>query len=523
VVEPVLGDHWRIASTSGAFRVAIFPVQANGTPQDLRMRTAVLALVVTAGCTAFPQAPASVSAEQIDIAARMLSYDGVRPGRPRPQLGVLKNPVNNAVVNGCLDGASLADLGRQIPDLAERIESLVAARLITVRNDRCSPAFPAVVGSRRAELARAVAETAIRLGPRVNRILNDLRQGLGFRQDLVFHALWSRVIDASWVESWRQAFPRMPGPPGVAWIVAPAHRLQVGTNYETLPGGGGIAVTWSRFRSDHIRSVMDARLDLVRLAWQEPASAPGLQILQRLGCATEDGKLRVFAFPGNGAQQQLFDRLIKDYAGLLETAFDYRQLGEALNVRSDEVFVIALHELAWELLARLSEAGRLQVPAALSDPGNAAGVVELVSLRLNRKPGSGTIEEQANEIMGESGWRGTAESVRKLKELLAGNPGNPAALMYLGLSLYDLHDYRAALDAFSRLSLSAPATDFRHPWSHIWGGHMYDLIGEREAAVKQYEQALGATEEAQFAQYHIGPVSADGWARERLEKPFDRR
>jgi len=62
-------------------------------------------------------------------------------------------------------------------------------------------------------------------------------------------------------------------------------------------------------------------------------------------------------------------------------------------------------------------------------------------------------------------------------------------------------------------------------WGHVWSGHMYDLLGEREHALSLYHAAADSDdkETMMFGQYDIGPITAGDWARQRLETPFTRR
>ena len=62
-------------------------------------------------------------------------------------------------------------------------------------------------------------------------------------------------------------------------------------------------------------------------------------------------------------------------------------------------------------------------------------------------------------------------------------------------------------------------------WGRIWSAQMYDLLGERDQALELYRivASSGDTQQMQFGQYNIGPVTARDWAKQRLESPFTRR
>jgi len=107
-----------------------------------------------------------------------------------------------------------------------------------------------------------------------------------------------------------------------------------------------------------------------------------------------------------------------------------------------------------------------------------------------------------------------AERIRAAMENGHGNYGletRPRYLQLLGKLAMDRGEYKAALDHFER---AYAARTSRLTWVAAWAatraGMVHDLLGEREAAIRRYEQAL--------ALEGNGPAHAA--ARRHLEEPF---
>jgi tetratricopeptide (TPR) repeat protein len=137
-------------------------------------------------------------------------------------------------------------------------------------------------------------------------------------------------------------------------------------------------------------------------------------------------------------------------------------------------------------------------------------------------------KEEFELLLMENGGKADANVVDHLRWTVDKDAGNLDALWALGLACYDVKDYSASVETFQKLNaLTEKARDkwavTMHDWSYIWMGHMYDLMGERERAVAEYKKVLSSTTTMQMSQYRIGPITAGEWARQRIEKPFERR
>lgn len=93
----------------------------------------------------------------------------------------------------------------------------------------------------------------------------------------------------------------------------------------------------------------------------------------------------------------------------------------------------------------------------------------------------------------------------------------------LGMLLYDGGRYAEALKAFQRTAEVAGDSSNYLFGALVWQGHMYDLLGRRDEAVREYNLALGKAngQEMHHSQYDM--VVDRKWVEERLKHPFTRR
>jgi tetratricopeptide (TPR) repeat protein len=84
--------------------------------------------------------------------------------------------------------------------------------------------------------------------------------------------------------------------------------------------------------------------------------------------------------------------------------------------------------------------------------------------------------------------------------------------------------YEQALGAFKHVCESRNAyTDMRFA-SFVWRGHIFDTLGQRDKAVKEYQDALsiGMSDGGYMQHSFIDAWLDNDWARERLKTPYKR-
>jgi hypothetical protein len=277
----------------------------------------------------------------LDLSDSFYSFSGNASGARRTvDRELLKDGMTADILRACAEGCSLSSLETEAAGVDEaRLRELVASGVLEVQGKGYRSGLPVVLGPRRVQL-QGIVDSATRslVGP-VTSILERLAAEVPDR-GLLFHLMWSRVLDEAWQDAWEAVYPGTPGPPAVNWVIAPGHPNAVGTNYDQLPGDGSIAVTWSPVSARHIRPVMQFRFDLNRAAWRGGVGGPARPALAALGLIDASGRFRGFAYHTGDAVDRLLRRLAAEYASLAAKAYDYNGLSTTLGMPRGELFVI---------------------------------------------------------------------------------------------------------------------------------------------------------------------------------------
>jgi tetratricopeptide (TPR) repeat protein len=97
--------------------------------------------------------------------------------------------------------------------------------------------------------------------------------------------------------------------------------------------------------------------------------------------------------------------------------------------------------------------------------------------------------------------------------------------MRIGFAHYDLKQYEEALYILGRMKQAAAEekSAAQEAAALIWQGHVFDLLGEREEAIKRYQQAaeMNIDDTWMHGQYDL-VYALSPYAQERIEKPFQR-
>lgn len=460
-----------------------------------------------------------------------LSYFSSGHAKKSIKFKLLKDSTNNKITLLCADGASIGQLEKSgINDLEQRLDALVKGNVLyrTAVDRKYYVSFPVFVGKKRKELANVVNKAADKLIPTVESMITRLGVVLKDREDMLFHVLWSRIIDCIWREAWELEFPGEKYP-RVGWVIYPEHPFAVGTNKYSMPGSGSMYITWSNQFHEHLAVFEKLRFEMHKAAWARGVKEDQVKPkMIEYGAFDWDKGFSVFSFHYGDSMDQLFDHMIREYAAALKGVFDYKALGRKFQVSYDELFIVILHETAYAVFEKLHQSGKLKVPDILIREGDKdkTKANRLISLGLQDPP---TPLDEAMGIFMGNGWHGSPEAVEKFKAFLAKEPDNIKALWFLGLSLYDIKEYNEAIETFGKLARLTENNEkelWRYDWSYIWTGHIYDILGEREKAISFYKKVLQARHDShwlQMGQYNIGPITAKEWAKKRLETPFKRK
>jgi len=132
-----------------------------------------------------------------------------------------------------------------------------------------------------------------------------------------------------------------------------------------------------------------------------------------------------------------------------------------------------------------------------------------------------------DEILGAYGWGWSSSQkiTKRYSRDWLGKFNQLGSYLRAGFALYDMENYEEALFVFEGMQTAAEkqSEQAMGAIAIIWQGHMLDLLGKREEAVKKYRQAadLNLEDTWMHSQYGLR-YSLSSYARERMKKPFER-
>lgn len=484
----------------------------------------LLILIISAGAGIY-----AVDNSDIAILENIMAFTGGRLKGANPQLGLLRDSVNNHIANLSIEGATATELEKAGGEgFQARLEKLISGNILKLQNDKYYLNIPVIIGNKREKLSKVVDNASVKLIPLAESMISKISDKYKNNPTMVFHVLWSLVIDSIWERAYGIAFPGE-SCPQVFWVISPKSRMSVGTNYYMLTGNNYLACTWSENCKVHLSMLQDIMFPLLQVAWgKEIKDKNIIEKMASIGLIDEKGKSGIFTYKADEDFNRFIDGMIDDYSNAAANLYDYKKLGTEFNIPPDELFVIIMHETAYSLFDELNRRGKLPIPQILLDEKqDKKNIVSLISLQLGTPPGP---LDEAKSLFYQNGWRGNPEIIHALKQALKSQPDDIECNFYLALSLYDEKQYEEAVKQFNTLFGLLEKTkegkeDFLYEWSQLWIAHIYDLTGKREKAIEIYKKiAETSTKEGTFqmGQYNIGPIITRDWAKERLITPFKR-
>jgi hypothetical protein len=367
----------RVSIAIGGAPGLIRPPKVPGMPRSAARvaRMLLVSVLLAAGRPLAAQSPA------VNLYRESMSFC-CKPADGYHDLDLFRDSTNNLIGNACIPGIGVDELRRLgIADVEERLERLRAGNVIAVRDGRCTLTFPVITGRRRDDLAAAVRPVARALAPRVAAMRDEIAKAVPGHEEMVFHLLWSRVVDQMWCRAWRREHRTGDCPPGVDWVLYPASPFTFGTN----SWGNDFAVTWNVQTACAVTPVVTAaRTALLRAAAGGRYEGPEADSLRRFGLLDADGRFVGFAYRDGGPLDRLLDRLTNEYAALVVGRYDYEGLAASLGIPVAPLWVILFHETAYAVFADLDRGGELHVPAVLAGGGAPTDCRATVSFLLRR-------------------------------------------------------------------------------------------------------------------------------------------
>jgi anthranilate/para-aminobenzoate synthase component I len=441
----------------------------------------------------------------------------------------LHDPNNNPILLACIKGVtdeSLETLG--IPDVQQRLERLERGNLIKKVDGRYKLTFPAVVGDKRDKLREYAKRAAQQLVPSAEKTIAQIQLNLSGHDEMLYHILWSVVMDGG--QAWDAARAEMNKKIDVgdtstenkAWLIYPSHPFQAGTNSWNRPSGH-LKVTWSRNTPSPNtigRLVSQHASQLIQAIEQDRTveSADAKNDLSKYGLLDEEGKVRLYIIKSDSEAAKSYAELGGQFGRQIMDQLDVKKVAEMLDVSPGVAFVIAYHEICWQLLQDLAEKKTLEVPQIVAQAGTKASdeyrLVSLTTIKSTKDPLLDT-EVSAEESQ-------AIEEFRRIKsQILAGesykDTSTPlhAVLTHLSeLGPGQTKDYFIGLDIFR-----APAPPAKPQEASLWPVFAGDTeLADTLVLVYSKGQWIWIGNMGGNYDWNIGKSTFEKWAREKIEQ-----
>lgn len=327
----------------------------------------------------------------------------------------LNDPNNNPILLACIKGTtdeSLKSLG--ILDVQQCLERLERGNLIKKVGGSYTLAFPAVVGGKRDRLRIYAEQAAGQMVPFGEKMIAQIRSHLDGRDEMLYHVLWSVVMDGD--PAWDTARTEMnkkieagdTSTENKAWLLYPSHPFRAGTNSYNS-SSGLLQITWSRNtpRPDVIGRVLSQYTNQLTQAIEQNIAITSAEVkdaLSKYGLVDERGNVHFYTIQSDSDTAAVYMKLGAEFGRQMMANLDVNRVAEMLEVSPGIAFVIAYHEICWQLLQELTEKKVLEVPSIVAKSGiDSTNVRQLVSLTIIKSikdplPGTEMSTEEAQAI-----------------------------------------------------------------------------------------------------------------------------
>jgi hypothetical protein len=327
-------------------------------------------------------------------------------GRGAIDWRALRDPNNNPILVTCIEGSAedaLEDLG--ITDLQQRLERLERGNVIKKNDGRYMLTFPAIIGDKRQWLREYSEHAARQLIPLTERMVAQIWSHLEGRDEMLYHVLWSVVMDGG--PAWDAARAVMnekieagdTSTENKAWLLYPSHPFRAGTNsYHN--SYGYLRITWSRntpspnvisrIISQYVSKLTEAIEQKKNLHSTDAQNALG-----KYGLIDEAGKIHLYTIERGCETAKEYADLSSQFGRQVMSHLDVIQVADMLGVSPGIAFVIAYHEICWQLLEYLAGKEVLIVPEIVAKAGTkTSDAYQLVSLEYTPKVKSSFLEKE---------------------------------------------------------------------------------------------------------------------------------
>jgi hypothetical protein len=289
---------------------------------------------------------------------------------------------SRAIMNAIISGDTYDQLLQKYPDSLDlKLEKLIAGKVIERNKNGFTLLFPVLVGKKRVELQSIIHRRISEKDVSLDSIILTLKQALPEKPEMIFHILWSRIMDECWWNLYNSTFQTEKGPPSIAFIVYPPHPYQCGTNSDYTPDNDMFAMSWSYNIFNESFSVPSSK-SFFTLAANNPVPEPDRVFFAGHGLLDTENHALIFTYHEGDSLDMLCDSLKTGYANLIRGLFDYNELSKIFQISADDLFLLISHELAYELIGTIAEKKELFIPITLQNNPE-LNFKYLVSIRLH--------------------------------------------------------------------------------------------------------------------------------------------
>lgn len=326
---------------------------------------------------------AQTSFGQVNYWATLVYFGGNRINHiPKGIVIPDKDRQSKLIMNNIISGLSEAGIKQLFPDSFEvKVTELIRGNVVRREGDRLVPTFPVMIGQNRKQLQHIIHEKIKKILPSIDSLVFSLRLFLAHDPKMIFHFLWSRIIDDCWWDLYNSEFKTDQGPPNIAFIVYPLHRFQCGTNFDYTKDDAQIAISWSYNIFNDFDS-LPKTLAFYNLASNKPISGNDRNFFTKHGLLNPNNIPTIYTYNEQGALDSLCDALKKKYIGLLQGLYDYKKLGKKFNIPPEDLFVLVSHETAYEIFQLLHGENRSLYFPIVSADNPTCDLSSLLSIKL---------------------------------------------------------------------------------------------------------------------------------------------
>lgn len=295
-----------------------------------------------------------------------------------------KDKKARAIINAIIEGYNYSQLQKQYADSLDiKLDRLIAGKVIERRGDTLKLLFPVLADENRAQMREIIRRKITESNTTVDTIILALKHHLSKNPEMVFHFLWSRIIDDCWWNLYNSTFRTESGPPSIAFIVYPPHPFQCGTNSDYSANNDMFAMSWSYNIFDELFRVPSTK-SFFKLALKTSVPKSDSEFFLKHGLIDSKDSSLIFTYEKDDSLDRLCDSMKLYYISKVKGLFNYNELSKIFQIPADDFFVLISHEIFYEILEKINERNLIFIPIAAQN-NDSLNFRPLISIRLHKQ------------------------------------------------------------------------------------------------------------------------------------------